>query len=152
MDLLELEPDECEGDFLQDDSAQEPSLPPSDLAVDKQDLLDQVFADSGPSFTPSLGDDLSLLDPFSHATSTPASKADSDPNLRPFTGKDVSAASIDDQSDEGFDIFEDSEASLANIESFGGGGPWPRRPHKSGFASGEDVGRGEFEEGLAVVT
>ena len=107
MDLLELEPDECEADFLQedvDDDVETAPLPPP-ANNDNEDLLDQVFGDCdiGRS-APSFGDELSF-DPLSST-------------LQPT--KDAVATSTDPV-DEGFDPFEDSEATIGSVESFGDG-------------------------------
>ena len=122
MDLLELQPEESEADFLQEDLAvdhETTTLPPRNKATDEsQDLLDQVFGDSDISCSvPSFGDELSLLDPLTKTSDFPST----------FPSKDaISAAASADQLDEGFDPFEDSEATIGSVESFGDGLPTSR--------------------------
>ena len=123
MDLLELQPEEDEEEFLGADLLDGACLPENDdpscskLAHDERDLLDQIFGDdvndstgvSSKCGAPSFGDELSLF-----SASTPIVK-------KPVnaSGSSAAAAAVDDLRDEG--IFEDVDSSLGNIESFGEG-------------------------------
>ena len=126
MDLLELEPEENEADFLQQDLLSNTALPANTALVDDaQDLLDQVFNDSEPACSaPSFGDELLFSDNAIRGASTPANKKIDD------------AAALNER-DEGFDLFEDVH-SLDNIESFGEG-PGNRTSNDDSATSGGDV-------------
>ena len=143
MDLLDLEPEENEADFLFEDlSGKSTALPTSShLNAGDEDLLDQVFgADDdapcpapsfdahddapcpAPSFdadndapcpAPSFGDDL-CLDGAPTGQTTTTTTTTNKGAADEFT--------FDDQADEGFDIFEDANnAGMGNIECFGEG-------------------------------
>ena len=122
MDLLELQPEEAEEEFLGADLLDGACLPENEdlscpkLAHDERDLLDQIFGDdvndstgvSSKCGAPSFGDELSLFSASTPLVKKPVNAASS-----------ATAAAVDDLRDEG--IFEDVDSSLGNIESFGEG-------------------------------